>query len=108
MRATGSGVVIDAGEGIILTNAHVIASADEITVAAADNRQLQAKLIASDARTDVALIKVQENMLAAIPIGNSNHLEVGDFVPGTGLELSNTKTSSRPTQRSIREIQEAP
>jgi serine protease DegQ len=84
MRATGSGVVIDAGEGIILTNAHVIASADEITVAAADGRQLQAKLIASDARTDVALIKVQENMLAAIPIGNSDRLEVGDFVLAIG------------------------
>jgi serine protease DegQ len=84
MRATGSGVVIDAGEGIILTNAHVIASADEITVAATDGRQLQAKLIASDARTDVALIKVQENMLAAIPIGNSDRLEVGDFVLAIG------------------------
>ena len=83
-RATGSGVVIDAHEGIILTNAHVIAGADEITVAAADGRELQAKLIGSDARTDVALIKVQENMPAAIPIGNSDRLEVGDFVLAIG------------------------
>jgi S1-C subfamily serine protease len=46
-------VVIDAGEGIILTNAHVIAGADEITVAAADGRELQAKRITSDARSDL-------------------------------------------------------
>jgi serine protease DegQ len=83
-RATGSGVVIDAGEGIILTNAHVIAGADEITVAAADGRELQAKLISSDARTDLAVIKVQEKMPAAIPIGNSDRLEVGDFVLAIG------------------------
>ncbi len=83
-RATGSGVVIDAGEGIIFTNAHVIAGADEITVAAADGRELQAKLIGSDARTDLAVIKVQEKMPAAIPIGNSDRLEVGDFVLAIG------------------------
>jgi S1-C subfamily serine protease len=84
MRAAGSGVVIDAGEGIILTNAHVIVGADEITVAAADGRQLQAKLIGSDARTGVAVIKVQEKMPAAIPMGNSDRLEVGDFVLAIG------------------------
>jgi serine protease DegQ len=84
MRATGSGVVIDAREGLILTNAHVIAGADEITVAVADGRELQAKLIGSDLRTGVAVIKVQENMPAAIPIGNSDRLEVGDFVLAIG------------------------
>jgi S1-C subfamily serine protease len=83
-RATGSGVVIDADEGIILTNAHVVAGADEITVAVADGRELLAKLIGSDARTGVAVIKVQENMPAAIAIGNSDRLEVGDFVLAIG------------------------
>jgi serine protease DegQ len=83
-RATGSGVVIDAGEGIIVTNAHVIAGADEIAIAAADGRELQAKLIGSDARTDLAVIKVQEKMPTAILIGNSDRLEVGDFVLAIG------------------------
>jgi S1-C subfamily serine protease len=83
-RATGSGVVIDARQGVILTNAHVIAGADEITVALADGRELQAKLVGSDPRTDVAVIRVQENMPAAIPIGDSDRLEVGDFVLAIG------------------------
>lgn len=83
-RATGSGVVIDPGEGIILTNAHVVAGADEITVTVADGRELPAKLVGADARTDVAVIRVQEKMPAAVPIGNSNRLEVGDFVLAIG------------------------
>jgi serine protease DegQ len=83
-RAAGSGVVIDAGKGIILTNAHVIAGADEITVAVADGRELQANLVAADARTDVAVLQVQEKLPASIPIGNSDRLEVGDFVLAIG------------------------
>jgi S1-C subfamily serine protease len=84
LRATGSGVVIDAVQGIILTNAHVIAGADEITVTVADGRELPAQLVGSDARTDVAVIRVQEEMPEAIPIGNSDRLEVGDFVLAIG------------------------
>jgi S1-C subfamily serine protease len=84
MRTTGSGVVIDPNEGIILTNAHVIDGADEITVAFADGRELQAKRVGSDAATDVAVIRVQAPALAAIPIGNSDQLEVGDFVLAIG------------------------
>jgi serine protease Do/serine protease DegQ len=84
LRPTGSGVVIDAAEGIILTNTHVIAGADEIIVAVADGRELQAQLVGSDARTDVAVIRVREKMPGAIPIGNSDRLEVGDFVLAIG------------------------
>jgi S1-C subfamily serine protease len=84
MRARGSGVLIDPGEGIILTNAHVVAGADEITVAFADGRELPAKLVGSDARTDVAVIRVEAQALPAIAIGNSDRLEVGDFVLAIG------------------------
>ena len=84
MRPTGSGVVINPGEGIILTNAHVIDGAAEITVAFADGRALQARRVGSDAGTDVAVIRVDAQLLPVIPIGNSDQLEVGDFVLAIG------------------------
>jgi S1-C subfamily serine protease len=83
-RATGSGVVIDSGEGIILTNAHVIAGADDITVTFADGRELRAQRVGSDTHTDVAVIRVEAQTLPAIAIGNSDQLEVGDFVLAIG------------------------
>ena len=83
-RPAGSGVVIDAAAGIIITNARVVAGAVEITVAVADGRELQAELVGSDARTDVAVIRVREQMPEAVPIGNSDRLEVGDFVLAIG------------------------
>jgi S1-C subfamily serine protease len=84
LRPAGSGVVIDAAEGIIITNAHVIAGAEEISVSVADGRELHAQLVGSDARTDVAVIKVREQMPQAVPMGNSDRLEVGDFVLAIG------------------------
>jgi len=84
MRARGSGVVIDPGEGFILTNAHVIADADDITVTFADGRELPARRVGSDARSDVAVIRVEAQALPAIAIGNSDQLEVGDFVLAIG------------------------
>jgi serine protease DegQ len=95
VRTTGSGVVIDPNEGIILTNTHVIDGADEITVAFADGRELQAKRVGSDAGIDVAVIRVQAQALAAIPIGNSDQLEVGDFVIAIGspFQIGQTVTS---------------
>jgi len=84
MRPRGSGVLIDPGEGIILTNAHVIAGADEITVSFADGRELPARRVGSDARTDVAVIRVEAQTLPAMAIGNSDRLEVGDFVLAIG------------------------
>ncbi len=84
LRPAGSGVVINAADGIIITNAHVVAGADEITVAVADGRELQAEPVGADARTGVAVIRVREKMPEAIPIGNSDRLEVGDFVLAIG------------------------
>jgi S1-C subfamily serine protease len=95
IRASGSGVVIDAREGFILTNSHVIDGADEIAVTFADGREMQAKRVGSDSSTDVAVIKVQAQELSAIQIGNSDQLEVGDFVLAIGnpFQIGQTVTS---------------
>jgi S1-C subfamily serine protease len=83
-RATGSGVVIDASQGLVITNNHVIERAEEITVQLADGRELAAKLVGGDPDTDIAVIKVPAENLTAIPIGNSDQIEVGDFVLAIG------------------------
>jgi serine protease DegQ len=95
IRAAGSGVIIDPGEGVIFTNAHVIDGADEITVIFVDGRELQARRVGSDAGTDVAVIRVDAQVLPAIPIGNSDQLEVGDFVLAIGnpFQIGQTVTS---------------
>jgi Do/DeqQ family serine protease len=84
VRATGSGVVFDARQGLIVTNNHVIDHADEITVTLADGREVTAKLIGGDADTDVAVIKIEADNLTAIAIGDSDRVEVGDFVLAIG------------------------
>ena len=83
-RAAGSGVVIDAGQGLVITNNHVIDHAEEITVQLADGRELAATLVGGDPDTDIAVIKVPAENLTAIPIGNSDQIEVGDFVLAIG------------------------
>jgi serine protease DegQ len=84
MRPSGSGVVIDSDQGFILTNAHVIEGAEDIAVAFSDGRELPAQRVGSDAGTDIAVLKVQAEALRAIPLGNSDGLEVGDFVLAIG------------------------
>jgi S1-C subfamily serine protease len=84
VRAAGSGVVIDARQGLIITNYHVIDRADEITVTLSDGHELQAKLIGGDPDTDVAIIKIAAENLTAIAIGDSDRVEVGDFVLAIG------------------------
>jgi Do/DeqQ family serine protease len=84
IHAAGSGVVIDANQGIIITNNHVIDHADEITVTLSDGRELPAKLIGTDPDTDVAVIKVTADNLTVMPIADSDKLEVGDFVLAIG------------------------
>jgi len=95
IRATGSGVVINPAEGIIFTNAHVIDGADEIAVVLADGRELPAKRIGSDPSTDVAVIKVEAQALPVVTIGNSDELQVGDFVLAIGnpFQIGQTVTS---------------
>jgi serine protease DegQ len=95
IRAAGSGVVFDAGQGLIITNNHVIEFADEITVTLADGRNLPAKRVGGDADTDIAVIKIASDHLTAILMGDSDQLEVGDFVLAIGnpLQLGQTVTS---------------
>jgi len=89
IRASGSGVIFDAEAGLILTNSHVINRAEEIIVT------LVAKRIGSDPGTDVAVIRVQAQDLTEMPIGDSDGLEVGDFVLAIGnpFQIGQTVTS---------------
>ncbi len=82
--AAGSGVVIDAAKGYIVTNYHVIEDADQITVTFLDGKQVNGVLAGADPDTDIALIKVAAPNLSSIPLGNSDRLEVGDFVLAIG------------------------
>jgi serine protease Do/serine protease DegQ len=94
-QSAGSGVIVDAKEGYIVTNAHVIENADEITVTLLDNRSHTAKVVGKDPGSDVALLKVQATNLTAIPLADSDRTEVGDFVVAIGnpFGLGHTVTS---------------
>ena len=80
----GSGVIIDAAAGYVVTNQHVIGNADEITVRLHDGRSVQAEVIGSDPNADIAVIKIPAQGLTAIHLGNSDRLRVGDFVVAIG------------------------
>jgi serine protease Do/serine protease DegQ len=84
IRTFGSGVVFDARRGFIITNSHLIDRADEITVRLTDGRALPARRVGADPETDVAVIQVRADGLTELPFGNSDRLEVGDFVFAIG------------------------
>jgi serine protease Do/serine protease DegQ len=94
-QSLGSGVIVDAKRGLVLTNNHVIANAVEITVTLRDGRQLKAELIGTDPETDVAVIKVPSENLTDIKPTDSDALRVGDFVVAIGnpFGLGQTVTS---------------
>lgn len=94
-QSLGSGVIFDAEKGLVLTNNHVIQSADEITVSLTDGRSFQAELVGSDPATDVALIKIPADKLTALSLADSDQLRVGDFVVAIGnpFGLGQTVTS---------------
>ena len=91
----GSGVIVDAERGLILTNFHVIKDAYEINVTLADGRELSAEILGRDAKTDIAVIKVSAKNLRQLPIADSSALRVGDFVVAIGnpFGLGQTVTS---------------
>ncbi len=94
-RSLGSGFIIS-GDGYILTNAHVIDGADEITVKFTDKREYKAKVIGADRRTDVALIKIEPGgALPAVKFGDPNRLKVGEWVLAIGspFGFENTVTA---------------
>lgn len=94
-QSLGSGVIVDAERGLVLTNHHVIANALEITVTLRDGRHLQAEIVGADPATDVALVKIPADNLRAIRPANSDGLRVGDFVVAIGnpFGLGQTVTS---------------
>ncbi len=83
-QSLGSGVVVDARAGYVLTNNHVIDGADDISVTLADGRTLEATLVGADPDSDVAVIKVAASDLVALPLADSDRLRVGDFVVAVG------------------------
>jgi len=94
-QSLGSGVIVDAERGLVLTNNHVIQNAVQITVTLRDGRQLQAELIGSDPETDVAVIRIPPENLTDIKPADSDKLRVGDYVVAIGnpFGLGQTVTS---------------
>ncbi len=94
-QSLGSGVVIDAAKGYVLTNNHVVGGADDITVTLQDGRDFKAKLLGTDPDTDVAVLQIPAENLQALPIADSAQLRVGDFVVAVGdpFGLGQTATS---------------
>lgn len=94
-RSAGSGVIVDAASGYVVTNYHVIKDAQQVTVTLKDMRQFVAKLVGSDPGTDIALLKIEAKNLQALRLGDSDLLNVGDFVVAIGnpFGLGQTVTS---------------
>ncbi|MCL1148195.1 DegQ family serine endoprotease [Shewanella marinintestina] len=94
-RGLGSGVIIDAKQGYIVTNNHVIEGADEILIGLHDGREVEAKLIGADAESDIALLQIQAKNLTALKRADSDALQVGDFAVAIGnpFGLGQTVTS---------------
>jgi serine protease Do len=93
-RGVGSGFVIS-DDGYIMTNAHVVEGADEVTVTLTDRREFKAKVLGADKRSDVALLKVDARNLPSLRIGDSNRIRVGEWVIAIGspFNLENTVTA---------------
>ena len=83
-ESLGSGVIIDAARGYVLTNHHVVEGADDVAVTLTDGRTLKAEFLGSDADTDVALMRIPAQNLTAVPLADSSALRVGDFVVAIG------------------------
>ncbi|MGB5489453.1 MAG: DegQ family serine endoprotease [Woeseiaceae bacterium] len=95
VASAGSGVIVDAENGYILTNHHVVGDADTIQISLIDGKVLDAEIVGSDPATDIAVIKVESDGLTEMPIGNSEGARVGDFVIAIGnpFGLGHTVTS---------------
>jgi Do/DeqQ family serine protease len=83
-QSAGSGVIVDAKNGYIITNHHVVENASEITITLLDNRSFSAKVIGSDEGADIAVLQAKQPNLTAMALGDSARLEVGDYVVAIG------------------------
>ncbi len=93
-RGVGSGFILST-DGMVMTNAHVVDGADEVMVTLTDKREFKAKIIGTDKRSDIALVKIEANGLPAVKIGDVNRLKVGEWVMAIGspFGLDNTVTA---------------
>jgi len=93
-RGVGSGFVLSS-DGFVMTNAHVVEGADEVIVTLTDKREFKAKIIGSDKRSDVAVVKIDASGLTAVKIGDANRMRVGEWVMAIGspFGLENTVTA---------------
>ncbi|MGA9854392.1 MAG: DegQ family serine endoprotease [Gammaproteobacteria bacterium] len=107
-QALGSGVIVDAAKGYILTNNHVIENADKITVTLYDNRTFKAKVIGRDPDTDIAVLQIKADGLTQIPLGDSDSLQVGDFVIAIGnpFGLNHTVTAGIVSAKGRTQVQD--
>src|SRR5260370_14428281 len=98
-QATGSGVIVEAAQGYVLTNSHVVENASSIEITTKDNRRLKAKLIGRDPETDIAVLQIPSDGLTAVPMVHSAALQVGDFVRPVvnPFLLGHTITPCRPS-----------
>ncbi len=94
-QSLGSGVIVDAGAGLVVTSHHVIANAEQITVTLLDARSFEATLVGTDADADISVVRIPARDLTAVPFGDSDTLRVGDFVVAIGspFGLGQTVTS---------------
>ncbi|THJ23533.1 MAG: DegQ family serine endoprotease [Nitrospira sp. CG24E] len=90
-RGQGSGVIVESN-GLIITNNHVVNKADDIRVFLSDKREFKGKLIGTDAKTDIAIVKIEATGLATIPWADSDQLEVGEYVLAVGSPFGLTQT----------------
>ncbi|MBD0315989.1 MAG: DegQ family serine endoprotease, partial [Nitrospiraceae bacterium] len=90
-RGLGSGVIVEAN-GLIITNNHVVGKADDIRVTLSDKREFKAKLIGTDPKTDVAVVRIDASGLPTVPWADSDKLEVGEFVLAVGNPFGLTQT----------------
>jgi serine protease Do/serine protease DegQ len=93
-KSLGSGTIVDAARGYILTNNHVVADADDIKVRLSDDREFSAKLIGKDPDTDLAVIQIKADHLKALSLGNSEAMQVGDFVVAIGSPFGLRQTAT--------------
>ena len=83
-ESLGSGVIVDAGRGLVITNHHVVEGAENVSIQLSDGRELKATFVGSDPQTDIAVMRIPTGNLQALPLGNSGALRVGDFVVAVG------------------------
>ena len=86
----GSGVIVDAKNGHIITNNHVVEGADQISIVLMDEREFDAEVLATDPKSDLAILKIDAKNLTQVTLGNSDNLDVGEWVLAIGSPFSSS------------------